>query len=467
MGERGLLTDAERMAPYLHEWRGRFDSAAAAVVRPANVDEVVQVVAMCAEDGVGIVPQGGNTGLVGGAVARDGQIVLNLDRMTAIREVDPDNDTVTVEAGCILADVQRAAARAGRYFPLSLAAEGSCRIGGNLATNAGGINVLRYGSVRELTLGLEVVLADGRIWRGLSGLRKDNTGYDLKQLFIGSEGTLGIITAATLRLFPAPVQRETAFVGLPEPAAAVALLHRLREAGGDNIIACELLPRFAMELVLRHIPGCRDPLDEPQPWYVLAELASPARGAWLGQALQEALEAALKAGEISDAALAASLDDAADFWRIRENIPEAQVREGASIKHDVSVPVSRLPEFVARATGAVEAEFPGVRICAFGHVGDGNLHFNLQQPEGADGRAFLERWQRANRVVHDIVAGLGGSVSAEHGIGRLKTGELARYADPVKLDLIRVLKKALDPRGILNPGALVGNGRSHGMDGLQ
>jgi D-lactate dehydrogenase (cytochrome) len=457
LGERGLLTAAGDMAPYLREWRGHFQCAAGAVARPANTDETAAVVAACAEAGVGIVPQGGNTGLVGGAAAQsaESQIVLALDRMTRIREIDTDNDTITVEAGCILAEVQNAAAGVQRFFPLSLAAEGSCRIGGNLATNAGGVNVLRYGNARDLTLGLEVVLADGRVWHGLSGLRKDNTGYDLRQLFVGSEGTLGIITAATLRLFPAPAQREAAFAGVENPAAAVALLGRLRAVSGDNVIACELLPRFALELTLRHIPGCRDPLDAPHPWYLQVELASPAQGNWLREALESGLEAAFEAGEITDAALAGSLEDAAAFRHIREHIPEAQIREGASIKHDVAVPVSRLPEFVTRATAAIEEEMAGVRVCAFGHVGDGNLHFNLQQPEDADGAAFLKQAPKANRVIHDIVAELDGSFSAEHGIGRLKTGELIRYADPAKLDAMRAIKQALDPKGILNPGVLL------------
>lgn len=457
LDERGLLTAPGDMAPYLREWRGHFECAAGAVARPASTDEVAAVVTACAGAGVGIVPQGGNTGLVGGAAPQsaDAQIVLALDRMTRVRGIDTDNDTITVEAGCILADVQKAASEVHRLLPLSLAAEGSCRIGGNLATNAGGVNVLRYGNARDLTLGLEVVLADGRVWHGLSGLRKDNTGYDLRQLFVGSEGTLGIITAATLRLYPALAQRETAFAGVADPAAAVALLGRLRAASGDNVIACELIPRFGLELALRHIPGCHDPLDQSHSWYVLVELASPADGTWLREALESGLEAAFEAGEVADAVLAGSLDDAGRFWHIREHIPEAQIREGASIKHDVSVPVSRLPAFVAEATAAIEGAVPGVRVCAFGHVGDGNLHFNLQQPEDADGEAFLAGWREANRVIHDIVARLGGSVSAEHGIGRLKTGELARYADPAKLAMIRAVKKALDPRGILNPGALV------------
>lgn len=455
VGAHGLVTEAEGMAGYLREWRGRFESAALAVVRPAETDEVAAVVAACAEAGVAVVPQGGNTGLVGGAVAREDQIVLSLERMTAVRAVDTDNDTITVEAGCILADVQRAADRAGRLFPLSLAAEGSARIGGNLATNAGGVNVLRYGNVRDLTLGLEVVLADGRVWNGLSGLRKDNAGYDLKQWFIGSEGTLGIITAAVLKLFPRPAQRETAFVAIPGPAEAVRLLGDLRRASGDNVVACELLPRLAVELACRHIPGCRDPLDGASPWYLLVALASPAEGEWLAAALERVLAAGHEAGRLTDAAVAASLEQAAAFWRVRESVPEAQSREGASIKHDVSVPVSALPAFVAEATAAIEAAIPGVRVCPFGHVGDGNLHFNLCQPEDAAPDAFLARWDEANRIVHDIVARMGGSFAAEHGIGRLKPDALTRYADPAKLELMHAIKAALDPQGILNPGAVV------------
>ncbi|MDT0618009.1 FAD-binding oxidoreductase [Salinisphaera sp. P385] len=455
LGADRVLTDRDALIPYARDWRGQFHSTPAAVLRPRSTEQVAGAVSLCAQAGVAVIPQAGNTGLVGGSVARSGQVIVSLDRLTAVRSLDIDNDTITVEAGCILADVQRTAAAEGRLFPLSLAAEGSCRIGGNLATNAGGVNVLRYGNVRDLTLGLEVVLADGRIWDGLSGLRKDNSGYDLKHWFIGSEGTLGIITAATLRLFPALAQRETAFIAVPDPAAAVRLLGEFRRASGDNCIACELLPRLALQLVCRHIPGCRDPLDEPAPWYLLVELASPAAGEWLADALQMVLASGLEDGDVSDAVMAGSLDQAAALWRLRESIPEAQTREGASLKHDVSVPVSRLPAFVSEAGAAVTRAMPGVRVCAFGHVGDGNLHFNLSQPPGDDGDAFLARADEAGRIIHDLVATMGGSVAAEHGIGRLKPAALRRYRSPVAVELMRTIKRALDPDNRLNPGAVL------------
>lgn len=455
LGEAGLLTGAEAMAPYLREWRGRFASEALAVARPADTGQASKVVAACARAGTAIVPQGGNTGLVGGAVARAGQILLSLDRMTAVRALDADNNTMTVEAGCVLANAQAAAAEAGRLFPLSLAAEGSATVGGNLATNAGGVNVLRYGNARDLALGLEVVLADGRVWDGLNGLRKNNAGYDLKQLFIGSEGTLGVITAAVLKLFPALAQRETAFVGIRDPAAGLRLLHALQRGSGDNLIACELIPRLALELVCKHIPGTRDPLAAPQPWYVLVELGSPAPGAWLREALEGALSQALAHGDATDAGLAANLAQAGDFWRLRESIPEAQTREGASIKHDVAVSVSQLPAFVEDASAAVAACIPGVRVCAFGHLGDGNLHFNLSAPAGAQADEFMAQREAVNRVVHDLVARYRGSFAAEHGIGRLKPAELARYASPVGVDVMRRIKAVLDPAGLLNPGAVL------------
>lgn len=458
LGDGGLLTDAEAMAPYVREWRGHFASAAMAVARPADTQAVARTVAACAQAGVAMIPQGGNTGLVGGSVARPDQIIVSLERMTAVRAVDTDNDSITVEAGCILADVQAAAAAAGRLFPLSLAAEGSCRIGGNLATNAGGVNVLHYGNTRDLTLGLEVVLADGRVWQNLRGLRKDNAGLDLAQWFIGSEGALGIITAAVCKLFAPPVQLETAFIAVADPAAAVGLLRQLRADSGDHVIACELLPAFALDLVCRHIPGCRNPLEGDHPWYLLAELASPAGGTWLREGLERCLQRGLETASVRDAAIAADLAQRRALWRLRESIPEAQSREGASIKHDISVPVSAIPALLDEATAAIRQAVPGVRVCAFGHVGDGNLHFNLSQPRAGDGKAFLATTGQCKRIVHDLVAAMGGSIAAEHGIGRLKPAELLRYKPQVEMDLMRRIKDALDPQGLLNPGALLGTG---------
>ncbi len=457
VGPGGWTADAQEMEPYLVEPRQRYRGRAALVVRPARTEEVAAVVRLCAQAGVGIVPQGGNTSLVGGAVPHEhgGEIVLSLSRMNAIRAVDAVNDAITVEAGCVLANVQAAAAAADRLFPLSLAAEGSCQIGGNLSTNAGGTAVLRYGTARDLALGLEVVLPDGAVWDGLRDLRKDNTGYDLKQLFIGAEGTLGVITAAVLKLFPRPRDVQTAFVAAPDAGAAVELFMRARAAVGEAVTACELIPRIALDLILRHVPDCRDPLAEPHPWYVLLELSAFSRAAGLGGALEALLADAAESGLVSDATIAASAGQARGLWRLREAVPEAERHEGASIKHDVAVPVSRVADFMAEATAAVEARLPGVRPVPFGHLGDGNIHFNLSQPVGADAAAFLAEWDAMNRLVHDIVARMGGSFSAEHGIGRMKRGELERYKPAVEVELMRRLKTALDPKGIMNPGKVV------------
>ncbi len=457
VGDAGWIDDAARMAPYLDEMRGLFRGRAAAVVCPADTAEVSRVLAVCNAARLGVVPQGGNTGLCGGAApdAHGDQIVLSLRRMNRIRSIDAVNFTLTAEAGCILADVQAAAAAAGCLFPLSLAAEGSCQIGGNLATNAGGTNALRYGVARELTLGLEVVLADGAVWNGLSALKKDNTGYDLRDLFVGSEGTLGIITAAVLRLFPQPGDVQTAIVALRTPEDAVRLLRQLQAASDSRVTACELMSAFSVSLAVRHVPGCRDPFAQPAPWYLLVELAGGHSDGALRGLFESALESALDAGTISDAAIASSRAQAQAFWRLRESIPEAQKHEGGSIKHDVSVAVAQVPAFLAQATRAVEAALPGARVCAFGHLGDGNIHFNVSQPVDADRAGFLAQWERCNRVVHDLVDGLQGSISAEHGIGQLKRDELARYKSPVALRLMREIKRALDPHHILNPGKVL------------
>ncbi|HEX9769131.1 MAG TPA: FAD-binding oxidoreductase [Kiloniellales bacterium] len=457
VGAKGLVTDPAEMAPHLVELRGRYRGAALALVKPASTAEVAEVVRLAAAAKVPVVPQGGNTGLVGGQVPPEHgrALLVNLSRMNHIRDLDPVDNTITVEAGCILASVQAAAAEAGRLFPLSLAAEGSCQIGGNLSTNAGGVHVLRYGTMRELVLGLEVVLPDGRVWDGLRRLRKDNTGYDLKQLFIGAEGTLGIITAAVLRLFPAPARKATAFIGLREVEHAMAILGRARALAGDQLDCAELLPRLGLELTLRHTPDTVDPLGEPHPWYLLLELASSNAGDNLGATLETLLAEAYDDGLIGDAAIAASEAQAAAFWRLREALPDAQKPEGGSIKHDISVPVSRIPDFLARAVPLVEEMIPGVRPVAFGHLGDGNLHFNLTQPEGSDREAFLARWDEVNRAVHELVAEMGGSISAEHGVGRMKIEEIKRFKPAVEIELMARLKAALDPDNLMNPGKVI------------
>jgi FAD/FMN-containing dehydrogenase len=456
LGAGSVLTEPGEIGGHLVELRGLYQGEALAVVRPRDRDEVAFVVRACAEAGIPVVPQGGNTGLVGGGVPYGG-IVLSLARLDRIREVDALNATITVEAGCILKSVQDAADRAGYLFPLSLASEGSCRIGGNLATNAGGTAVLRYGNMRELTLGLEVVLADGRIWNGLKGLRKDNTGYDLKNLFIGSEGTLGVITAAVLKLFPKPHARITAFAGCSSPHQVLKLFERLRERASDQLTAFETMPDFGLEIVLKHRPAATRPLAERHPFYALVELSSPQSDADLQGLMETLLGDGLEAGLVEDAVIGASEAQSRALWALREDLSEVQRLEGGSIKHDVAVPVSRVAEFIEISTTACEAEMPGIRVCAFGHIGDGNIHFNLTQPVGMDKAVFLSHWERFNRIVHDIVHRMNGSISAEHGIGLIKRDELPHYKDPVALDLMRSLKHTLDPHNILNPGKVLAN----------
>ncbi len=454
VGDPHCLTTADALAPYQEEQRGRFRGRAAAVVRPATTDEAAAVLRACADTWTPVVPQGGNTGLVGGAAAPEGAVVVATERLNRLRRVDPAGDTLTVEAGAVLADVQRAAADADRLFPLSLAAEGSARIGGNLAANAGGVHVLRYGMARDLVRGVEAVLPDGSVYSGLDRPVKDNTGYALDQLLVGSEGTLGLITAATLRLVPPHRQTATALAAVPDAESALALLNRARGEAGDVLAACELLPRRGLDFVTRHIPGARDPFDGAYPWFVLLELASPRADGTLPDLLATLLGAAFESGEAVDGVVASSEAQRHALWHLRESLPGAQKPEGGSIKHDVSVPVAAVPDFLARATAAAEAEVPGVRPVPFGHLGDGNIHFNLTQPEGLDRDAFLAHWDAMNRVVHDVVAAMGGSIAAEHGIGRLKPAELARVRDPVALDAMRRVKNALDPDGIMNPGVL-------------
>ncbi|MEE8272741.1 MAG: FAD-binding oxidoreductase [Alphaproteobacteria bacterium] len=457
LGRRGWIDDPEAMAPYLTESRGLFHGSAALVARPATTEQVARVVRLCAGAGIGIVPQGGNTGLVGGAAPYEhgGDIIVSTARLDRIRAVDAVNATMTVEAGVVLQRIQAAAAEADRLFPLSLAAEGSCQIGGNLSTNAGGTGVLHYGNARDLVLGLEVVLADGRIWDGLRGLRKDNTGYDLKQLFVGAEGTLGIITAAVLKLFPRPRQVETVFAAIPDPAAGLALLTRARAGCGGAVTGCELMPRIGIDFALRHVAGAVDPLAGRHRWYVLVEATSPTPDAGLRDRLESVLAEALADGLVHDATIAANEGQRRRLWHLREAIVEGQRHEGGSIKHDVAVPVARTAELIERATAAVERRLADIRVCAFGHLGDGNIHFNLSQPVGADRDDYLARWGEFNDIVHGIVADMGGSISAEHGIGRLKRAELPTRKPAVEIDLMRRIKQALDPQGIMNPGKVV------------
>lgn len=457
VGDSRLLASMPDMAPYLTDWRGRYTGDALAVVFPADTAQVADVVMVCARAGVAIVPQGGNTGLCGGATprARERAVVVNLSRMNRIRAVDTENNALLVEAGCTLATIQEAAERVDRFFPLSLASEGSCQIGGNLSTNAGGVQVLRYGNMRDLVLGLEVVLPDGRVWDGLRALRKDNTGYDLKHVFVGAEGTLGIITAAVLKLFPRPRARATAWVSVPDPRAAVRLLNALQVSCGDRVTAFEIMGRAALELVVKHIPGSRAPLDPLPPWSVLVELGDTVERGSVSDLLEAALADALEGECIIDAVLARSLAQTQALWAMRENISEAQRIEGVSIKHDVSVPVSRVAAFIDEADAVLRARWPDVRIVVFGHIGDGNLHYNLSRTEAIDNEGFIALTPEINRVVHDLVDRLGGSISAEHGLGQLKREEITRYKSAVELELMRTLKRAIDPDGIMNPGKVL------------
>lgn len=451
-----VLTEANDTYPYLGDWRGRYRGAARCVVRPGSTGEVSAIVRACGEAGVAMVPQGGNTGHCGGCIPdNSGEAVLiSLSRMNAIRAIDPANNTMTVEAGCVLQTLQEAAFEANRLFPLSLAAEGSCQIGGNLSTNAGGVQVLRYGNTRELTFGLEVVLPSGEVWNGLRGLRKDNTGYDLKQLFIGAEGTLGIITAAVVKLFPLPQAVATAWLAIDSPHVAVRLLSDLQFAFGATLTACELVSDVSLGMVIKHIPGAQSPLSA-SPWYLLIELSGAGEEGALRAALEGFLESSMEHGAIRDAVLAQSGEQAKRLWALREDISEAQKIEGVSIKHDISVPVSRIGEFVERADAALKLSYPGIRIVAFGHLGDGNLHYNQSKPEASENASFIASQPQVNKIVHDIVHELGGSISAEHGIGQLKREELLRYKSPVEMEMMRAVKRAFDPQGLMNPGKVL------------
>ncbi len=462
LGPDGWLESAADTAPYLSDFRRLYRGATALVARPNSVAQVSAVVGLCARAGIAVVPHGGNTSYCGGATpdASGAELVLSLGRLNRVREVDAAGYALTVDAGCTLAAAQVAAVAAGRLFPLSLGSEGSCQIGGNLSTNAGGTAVLRYGMMRELVLGLEVVMPDGRVLDQLRSLRKDNTGYDVKQLFLGAEGTLGVITGACLKLFPQPADYVTALVAIGGMADAVALLGRVRDEFGDAVEGFEYIPRLAHELALAHVPGVIAPFDHPHPAFALIELAAPKPWPELQARFEAFLGAEVEARTARDAVVAQSAAQRDALWFLREHIPDAQTRAGASIKHDVSLPVARLAEFVDTATATLATLAPGARVVGYGHVGDGNLHYNLSPAPGvvrgsAEERAFLELAARVNRVIHDLVATFGGSFSAEHGIGRLKTGELERYEDPVALSVMRAVKAALDPAGIMNPGKIL------------
>ena len=454
VGDKHAITDPQAQAPYLLEMRDMFHGHTPVVLRPGSVAEVAAILKLANETSTPIVPQGGNTGLVGGQIAQHGEIVLSLNRLDRIREVDPVSNTMTCEAGVTLQRAREAAEQVDRLYPQLLPSEGTCTIGGNLSTNAGGTAALAHGIARSHALGIEVVLADGRVLNNLNKLKKDNTGYDLKNLFIGAEGTLGVITAAVLRLVPRPRAIETAFVGVPSPEAALDLLGLATERTAGGVTSFELMLRLGIELVLRHGAGCRDPLPEKHPWYVLIELSSQARSG-LRAVMEEILAEGLERGLIEDATIADSLEQGKMFWRIRELFGEVQRHEGGSIKHDISVPVAAVPAFINEASAAVIKLIPGSRPLPFGHLGDGNIHYNVAQPVGADKADFLNRWDEVNAVVFDVVAKHGGSISAEHGIGVIKRDLLPKVKDPVAFELMRTLKRTLDPKGILNPGKVL------------
>ena len=456
IGASAVIGESERMSIYLNEPRRRFHQKAAAVALPASVEQVQAILRWASENGVGIIPQGGNTGLVGAQVPlRGDEVIMSLGKLDRILSVDAAAGTMTVEAGVILENAHRAAEAENMIFPLWLASQGSARIGGLLSSNAGGVNVLAYGNARELTMGVEAVLADGRLYRGLNSLKKDNTGYDLKNLLVGAEGTLGIITAATLKLFPKPEDYETALVNIAGPETALTLFQLLRERVGSRLNAFEIVPAIGLDMQLRHGMLDRDPTAGPSPWYALIEVSRMAGGA--PGALQSAIEAAFADGNIDNAVFAESLADRTRMWAFREQMSEVQSKEGASIKHDVSVPIAAVPQLIAQGTAAAGRLVPGIRAVPFGHMGDGNIHFNFSQPVGADGKAFMaESDEKLHEAIYDIVLRLGGSVSAEHGIGQLKVGLLQQVKDPVALDMMRAIKAALDPKGILNPGKMLG-----------
>jgi FAD/FMN-containing dehydrogenase len=454
VGREHAITSAHDQAPHLSEWRGLYTGRTPVVLKPGSTAEVARILTLASRERVAIVTQGGNTGLVGGQIpSADGtEILVSTARLRQIRSVDPAGTAITVEAGLTLAEVQEAAKQAGRLFPLSMASEGSATIGGNLATNAGGIAVLAYGNTRSLVLGVEAVLADGSVWNGLSALKKDNTGYDLRDLFIGSEGTLGVITAATLKLFPRPRETATAFLAVPRLDALLSLFRLCEDHAGPRLTAFEFMCEGVVDFVTRHMSGTALPFAQTSPWYVLLDVSGESEVQGLAERL---LSDALDRNLISDAVVASSLAQAQSLWRLREACSEAQKYEGGSIKHDVSVPVAMIPDLIRRASVAVEDVCPGSRPVPFGHFGDGNVHYNVSQPPGMDKAAYLALWEPMSRAVHRVVLDLGGSISAEHGIGRLKRAELAQIKSPVEMDLMRRIKAALDPNGILNPGKVL------------
>ncbi len=457
VGERHALRAAADIEPYVTERRGRFPGVTPLVLRPGSVDEVSRIVKLATETGTAIVPQGGNTGLVGAQVPdRSGtQIVLSLSRLNRIREIDTLSNTATVEAGVILEKLHEAADAAGRLFPLSLGSQGSCEIGGNLSSNAGGTGVLAYGNARELCLGVEVVLPTGEVFDDLRKLKKDNTGYDLKDLFVGAEGTLGIITAAVLKLFPKPKGREVAWVGLSSPEAALELFSRATDQAGSGLTAFELISDMVLGFAVRHVPDTMRPLQSEWPWHVLIEISSGRSAEDARQLMEEVLTSGFEAELVGDAVIAANLSQAGAFWRLRESLSDAQRPEGGSIKHDISVPVVSVPPFIERAGRAVVSICPEARIACFGHMGDGNLHYNISQPAGGDTEAFLDLYPAMNKAVHDIVREMNGSISAEHGIGQMKRDELIATTQPIAIDLMRRVKAAFDPAGIMNPGKVI------------
>ncbi|HEY4995083.1 MAG TPA: FAD-binding oxidoreductase [Aestuariivirga sp.] len=449
VGTKHAITDKETQVPYLREWRDMWRGETPVVLRPASTTEVSAIMKLAHETNTKIVPQSGNTGLVNGQLPQGDEVLLSLDRMTRIIEVNAADNSMTVEGGCILQNLQAAADGADRQLGLSIASEGSCRIGGNLSTNAGGLNVLAFGVAREQCLGLEVVLADGRVWQSLKALRKDNTGYDLRDLFIGAEGTLGIITAAVLKLYPKPKRHDTVLCAVPSPEAALHLLNLMKGESGNRLIAFELMPAIGLGFAVKYLNAV-NPLTTPSPWYVLFEAADANPGA-----IEEGLGKALEQGLITDAALAQNETQRKSFWNVRECLSESQKFEGGSIKHDVSVPVSKLPEFIAAATAAVNKFMPTARVVCFGHMGDGNMHYNVTQPVGMDKQEYLDQWRGMNEVVFAEVLKRGGSISAEHGIGRLKAVDMPHIKTPLELELMRGIKNLLDPKGILNPGRVL------------